>query len=133
MDAFARDAGYSHGSGVQRYESDGDFGERMLPVHFVQKIAPILVGKGHPRITRKEVYDLAGIAPPIDDDDSDGEPIPRRVVRLAVLMGLYSFDVDTGKIRPERLAEAIAAFAESHRFEPDTLETIVEDLQRVHS
>lgn len=132
MEAFARAAGYSHGSGVQRYESGEDFADRHLPVHFIQKIVPLLVGKGEPPITSREVYDLAGIAPP-EDDACDNEPIQRRVVRLAVLMGIYSFAVDTGKIAPERLAEAIAAFAQSHRFEPDTLEDIVEDLRRART
>lgn len=57
--AFAQAAGYSHGSGVQRY-LDASF-DRRLPVEVAEKFCAALVGRGDPSITRDEVLALTGV------------------------------------------------------------------------
>lgn len=57
--AFAKAAGYSHGSGIQRYIED-DFDMALRP-DVAKRLAGALEGKGSPPISRTEIMVLTGI------------------------------------------------------------------------
>lgn len=60
MEKFAKELGYSHASGVQRYES-AEFKKSSLPSHLVEKLARF-IGQGKPPITQEEIFSLAGLS-----------------------------------------------------------------------
>lgn len=60
MERLARDMGYSHASGIQRYLSEGYTKER-LDLEIAMKFAKALAGKGEPPITEAEVLALTGL------------------------------------------------------------------------
>lgn len=62
--ALAPDIGFAGASSLQRYERPDDFADKMMPLHFIHRLVPALVGKGFPPITEDEVYALAGAAAP---------------------------------------------------------------------
>ena len=61
MTQLAKEAGYKGASSIQRYEDDHQFGEGRLPRDFIEKIAPVLIGRG---VTAADVYALADLEPP---------------------------------------------------------------------
>jgi len=63
-EALAREAGYSHGSSLQRYESEAEFKEPWLPRKVAERLASALVGRGDPPIRRAEVIALCGDTSP---------------------------------------------------------------------
>ncbi len=65
--AFAQAAGYSHGSGVQRY-IEPDFDGQLKP-DVARRMADALVGRGQPPIEAKEVFALVGMP------ESNGIPV----------------------------------------------------------
>lgn len=52
--------GYKTQSGYQRYESATEYDKPYLSNEIVEKLIPILQGKGHPPITLDEILSLAG-------------------------------------------------------------------------
>lgn len=93
--AFAQRAGYSHGSGVQRYiEPEYD---SALPNQVAIKLADALDGRGSPPITRAEVLVLTGITPHIEARPTDILPprymdLPRDVPIYGTAVGTFSED-----------------------------------------
>lgn len=63
MQEMALALGYAGRSSIQRYESEGEYTKAWLPREFVDKLVPILVGRGDPPITKAEVLRLAGWTP----------------------------------------------------------------------
>jgi hypothetical protein len=57
--SFALAAGYSHGSGVQRY-IEADFDGQLRP-DVARRLAGALAGRGSPPISESEIYGLVGI------------------------------------------------------------------------
>lgn len=60
MERLARDMGYAHASGIQRYLSD-TYPKDRLDLDIAAKFARGLVGRGVPPITEAEVMSLTGI------------------------------------------------------------------------
>lgn len=93
--AFAQAAGYSHGSGVQRYiEADYD---SELPNQVARKMAEALDGRGEPPITRAEVFLLTGVVPHFEAQPNDVLPpryvdLPRDVPIFGTAVGTFSED-----------------------------------------
>jgi SOS-response transcriptional repressor LexA len=59
MEKMAKDLGYRGASSYQRYEDDTLFEDEKLPLKLVKKLLPILLGKGVPPITSREIQLLA--------------------------------------------------------------------------
>jgi SOS-response transcriptional repressor LexA len=62
MDELARQIGYKNASSYQRYENATLFKKQYLPMQFIEKLIPILSGKGAPPIDSAEILSLAGVA-----------------------------------------------------------------------
>ena len=91
--AFAQRAGYSHGSGVQRYiEPTYD---DQLPVKVAQRLADALDGRGDPPITKAEVHTLTGMAGAFEVRPNTVLPprymdLPRDVPVYGTALGTFS-------------------------------------------
>ena len=83
--ALALAAGYKTGSGLQNY-IDGE--HQTFPVSFVERIAPILIGKGDPPITLAKLLCLIGVAVPAGSDPDptyyDLLGVPQRLTPLSI-------------------------------------------------
>lgn len=110
-DKLAAELGFSHGSALQRYESD-EYAGRYLDISMVRKLESLLVGRGEPRITKQEVLALAGLTPhdrlinPAGQHESGGGPITVSIAELDVRAGgglavLEEHDEDRETVRWE--------------------------------
>lgn len=87
---FAVLAGFSHGSGVQRY-IDPAF-EKLLPVDKAKTFAAVLAGRGSPPIERSEIFELAGLpaepnAKPFQMEGASDERMVRNVPVYGTALG----------------------------------------------
>ena len=76
LDRFAKAAGFSGSSSVQRYFED-DYGEPTLRLETARRFAKALVGRGTPPISEAEVLALAGVGvalPPVTAPLSELSP-----------------------------------------------------------
>ena len=80
MAAVSKAIGYKGASSYQRYEDVDLYRRKYLSPDLVEKLEPVLVGRGDPPISRDEVRALAGlsgqrVAPRLNDDqlEVDGE------------------------------------------------------------
>lgn len=80
MLAFAKALGLKGTSSVQRYETAGNFPEG-LPLNFVQKALPVLVGQGIPEA---EVLALAGQAGTLIRGDAAPEQITKDLEQIPI-------------------------------------------------
>jgi len=93
--AFAQAAGYSHGSGVQRYIEpafDGD-----LKPSVANKLADVLEGRGEPPIARAEILALTGMAGVYEVEPNKILPpkyvdLPRDVPVYSTALGTFAED-----------------------------------------
>lgn len=59
LDELAKSVGYKGASSLQRYESDAEFTKTYMAQDLVDKLTPVLMGKGTPPIERDEVQALS--------------------------------------------------------------------------
>ncbi len=124
MERLARDMGFAHASGIQRYLSDAYPKER-LDLEIAQKFARGLMGRGLPPITEAEVMSLTGIAHLLPPENATRAPnaVPR-TIDLPLDVPVYGVAVggDNGDFslngdvvdrvrRPPGLTDNRAAFA----------------------
>lgn len=65
---LAKQAGYRHASGIQRYLDPQVYTEPVFPLRLLGRLSGALVGRGDPPITSEELYiDLAGVVPQEDE------------------------------------------------------------------
>lgn len=60
---------FAAGSSVQRYELDGNFGDKYLPLELIIKLIPIFEGRGDPPILRAEIVEMAGVNTIVDTEN----------------------------------------------------------------
>lgn len=124
MERLARDMGFAHASGIQRYLSDAYPKER-LDLEIAQKFARGLTGRGVPPITEAEVMALTGIGhllPPENAIRAPDAPIRTNTLPLDVPVYGVAVGGDSGDFslngdvvdrvrRPPGLTDNRAAFA----------------------
>ncbi|EJF89104.1 hypothetical protein MEG_00226 [Bartonella tamiae Th307] len=59
MDELARAMGYKRASSIQRYENSDEFNKEYFSIDLTEKLARVLLGKGHPPIEADEVWALS--------------------------------------------------------------------------
>lgn len=60
MQELAKAMGYRNSSSYQRYEDPSLTRDDSLPIKFVQKLLPVVTGKGAPAISDREIMELVG-------------------------------------------------------------------------
>lgn len=78
QERLAKDMGYAHASGIQRYLADG-YPKDHLDLDVAQKFVKGLVGRGSPLITEAEVMELTGLSAllPPGNVGPEALPVPR--------------------------------------------------------
>lgn len=77
MAELGKRAGYSHASGLQRFENP-EYAKDFFSLDLARRLEPHLVGKGSPPITRQEFYlDMVGEIVP--DPNAPAAPAPTSV------------------------------------------------------
>lgn len=90
--------GYKSAPGYYRFEQEDTQGDRDLPMDLVERLVPLLRGRGNPAITLDEILVLAGIG----NKQAALAQAVKRSVDTAVKHAEFVVETEGGKVLPVR-------------------------------